>query len=70
MKIRDRYTGHRPEGEFVLADDYLDGENDPVCPVCGAEPGQQCSVPDPDNEFLAIETGPYIHAERAEVPDV
>lgn len=68
MKIRDRYTGHRPEGDFVLADDYLpmDNSEDWDCPVCGAEPGQQCSVPDPEREGFAIELGPYIHRERAE----
>lgn len=66
MKIRDRYTGHKPEGEFGLADDYLDGEEDWNCPVCGAEPGQQCSVPDPEREGFGIELGAYIHAERAD----
>lgn len=63
-EIRDRYTGHRPQGEFLVADDYIDGSEKHSCPECGAEPGQQCSVPDPDNDRFAIEIGQYIHRSR------
>jgi len=60
MGLRDRYTGRRLEGDFMLADDCQDAP----CPVCGAETGQQCSTPDPDNPGFAIELSQFVHAER------
>lgn len=62
MKIKDRFTGHEPEGDFVWIDDFLDLEEE--CPICGAEYGQQCSVEDPEHPCMGIELGGYIHEER------
>ena len=66
MKLRDRFTGKKLEGEWVPLDDY---GADVACPECGAEPGSQCSAPDPNNPegFLGIEVSNYVHAAREEV---
>jgi hypothetical protein len=36
------------------------------CPECGAEPGAQCSVPDPADDRLGIEVMARVHFRRAE----
>lgn len=59
--ITNRFTGHKPSGEFGLGDDM---DEDVECPVCGAEIGQQCSEEDPDDNGMGIELGRYVHIER------
>lgn len=49
--------------QLVTTDDDL-GSAD--CPICGAEPGQQCSEADPNDNRLAIELGRLVHLERVE----
>lgn len=61
ISVVDRYTGHKPSGEFGLADDM---NEDIECPVCGAEVGQQCSEEDPSDKGMGIELGKYVHVER------
>lgn len=41
-----------------------DGVQDLPCPECGAEPGQLCSVPDPDQDGFGIELGLQVHRAR------
>jgi len=60
-EIRDRISGHKAPGEWGLADDM---EQNVECPECGAEPGQQCSVEDPDQSGFGIETGAHVHMAR------
>jgi hypothetical protein len=59
-RIRDRYTGKTIEGDFVLADDYLSGEEgEPECPTCGAEWSQSCTSADGED------ISPWAHRSRA-----
>ena len=46
---------------YASADDM---DCDEGCPICGAEPGQQCSEPDPDREGFGVELGGRVHVER------
>lgn len=66
MRLRDRYTGTQLEGDWVPLDDF---GGDVECPECGAEPGSQCSAPDPDDPegFRGVEVSNYIHRARDEV---
>lgn len=34
------------------------------CPVCGASPDQQCSIPDPNRDGFGIELGSWVHRKR------
>lgn len=51
--------------DFVDVDAYP-GVTDFECPTCGAEPGQQCMVSDPDDPGFSIEISSHVHWERAE----
>ncbi len=66
MKIRCCYTGQVLEGEWAPIDDF---SGDVACPECGAEPGSQCSAPDPNDPegFLGIEVSNWVHTAREEV---
>lgn len=48
-------------GELVPIDDMVEYG---WCPVCGSEPGQQCSVPDPEHPGRGIEFASRVHARR------
>lgn len=58
------------EQKAMIADnDLIPLEIDEVlgeCPVCGASPDQQCSIPDPDREGLGIELSTWVHRQRTE----
>ena len=44
-----------------------DGEGqENMCPICGAEPGQSCSGPDPSDpdDILGVEYGRSVHRAR------
>lgn len=58
--ITDGYTGLKLDGGFGLADDA----GEVSCPVCGADPAQQCTVPDPRDNNRAVELGRFVHIER------
>lgn len=45
-----------------LDTDWVVGE----CPICGASPDQQCSIPDPGRNGFGIELGSWVHRKRLE----
>ena len=61
MVLTDKITGATIPGDWEYADELHDDQG---CDYCGAEAGQQCSYPDPDNEGLGIEVSQFVHTRR------
>lgn len=47
-----------------------DAEEYGICPECGAEPGEMCSFPSPENDGTGIEVGSFVHVERVRAEEV
>lgn len=53
-----------PSGELYDLSDDRWADFKPECPICGAEEGQSCSEPDPDDDRLGVELGSHVHLAR------